>query len=491
MTRILFLSQFETVNVLVTLFFVFSAIVFTADAAPPQSSDGLRLEVDNIGKQKIMMNSGREGLACFPDEGISVLYHKPLTFLLVAGDSTYLMQGTSWDTASPLRKVLEPSANGPDNGYAGIGAVNIDLKKKIVYAFYHAEDHEGYKKLAYNGVQNFMSSICLAVGSLDNLQFQRQGEILTTHHTKNTGASQPQGVADVTVSRSSDEKYLYAWYSDHSRDNNRGVQICMARSPISERGNPGTWKKWYEGDFREPGLGGRETPVLSLSNEGSDAWAPYVKYVPECRCYLMVFNAHVYNDSKPRANVAGGIRLAFSVDGISWSKPTSLVTAFGQPMPGKECAIHPSFVVNKATNKSIEVDLLYGYSPKWGHVPPAVPHHLAGRTVRLIVEGNSNSSDRKAKNEKQKANPLAILERLKGTSWVNSNNVKFEWTKDGRFLHKSIEKPCREVDTLKVEIDFGGDHRDTLVFDDDLTKFEQFSTRSPKNRPLFTGKRRK
>jgi hypothetical protein len=374
--------------VFVALLLALSVSTPNADAQTPRpSADSTRVEVETIGTQQILLRSGQHGLAYFPDESICLVSTKPLTFLMVAGNVTWLMQGASWSAAQPVEKVLEPSADGPDNGYAGIGAVEIDQKNKKVYAFYHAEDHKGYQKLEYNGVQNFMASICLADGPLDGrkLEFEKRGPVLTTFQEKNPRAPYPQGVADVTVSPSADGQYLHAWYSDHSRDENRGVQICMARSPIADHGKPGTWKKWRRGDFSEPGLGGRESPVLSLQEAGADAWAPNVVYIPECRRYVMVFNATVYADFQQGARPAGGIRLAHSADGIRWSKPTTLVTALGVPTPGRECAIHPTFIVSRATDKFVEGTLLYGYSPKWGNTAQEPPHHLASTAIRLKV----------------------------------------------------------------------------------------------------------
>jgi hypothetical protein len=304
---------------------------------------------------------------------------------MVAGNATWLMQGTSWPTAAPLRKVLEPSADGPDNGYAGVCAVHIDTKTKTIHAFYHAEDHRDYPQLEYNGVPNFMASICLAVGPLDGRQLAKRGPVLTTHQAKDPRTKLPQGVADITVSPSPDGDDLYGWYTDHSRVNHQGVQICLARSPIAERGDPGTWKKWHHGGFQEPGLGGQETPVLSLHDVGADAWAPNVVFIPECRRYVMVLSATVYDDLKPGTKPAGGIRLAHSADGIHWSTPIALVTSLALPIPGRECAIHPTLIVERATATSISGTLLYGYSPRWGHSAQDPPHHLASRSLRLKV----------------------------------------------------------------------------------------------------------
>ncbi len=368
---------------LLTLLLLLPLFTQAADRDPPPAP--ARVEVEEVGKQQIALEHGQHGLAYFPDEGICILGRNPLRFLMVAGNETWLMQGPAWAKAVPQRKVLVPSADGPDNGYAGVGGVHVNPSTGTVYAFYHAEDQKGYKPLKYNGVPNFMASICLAVASPDGKRVEKRGPVLTTFQAKDPDSAQPQGVADVTVCPSADRKYLYAWYTDHSREGNRGVQICLARSPLSDLGKPGSWSKWHKGDFGEPGLGGHETPVLSLREAGADAWAPNVTYVPECGRYLMVFNATVYDDFKPGATPAGGIRFAHSADGIRWSNPVPLVTALGVPVPGKECAIHPTFVVTKATGRSIEGILLYGYSPKWGHKPEEPSHHLAMRSVRLKV----------------------------------------------------------------------------------------------------------
>jgi hypothetical protein len=376
-------------------------------SAPSPSAGQISLEVDSVGEQQTLLANGQHGLAYFPDEGISILHRDPLSFLMVAGDSTWLMQGASWAAAEPVRKVLAPTRdwpvvsersepNGPDrldalpqgrpdNGYAGVGGVYVDPTGKQVFAFYHAEDHEGYPKLEYNGVPNFMASVCLAVAPSDSLQFERRGPVLTTHQAKNPQSRFPQGVGDVSVCPSADGQFLYAWYSDHSRVENRGVQICVARSAIADRGTPGSWKKWHNGAFDEPGLGGHETPVLSLAAEHADAFAPNVIYVPESHCYVMAFNATVYKDFDPAAKPAGGIRIACSADGIVWSKPVSLVTAYGVPVPGKQCAMHGTLVVSQATERSIEGSLLYAYSPSWGSTEKNPPHYLVSREVRLKV----------------------------------------------------------------------------------------------------------
>jgi hypothetical protein len=75
---------------------------------------------------------------------------------------------------------------------------------------------------------------------------------------------------------------------------------------------------------------------------------------------------------------------------------------------------------------------------------------------------------------------------LAGTKWINSNNVTFEWTKDGRFLHAGKEREWKVLDQTRVQITFGPGHVDTLEFDDDLKIFKQLIKGEQSS---FTGRR--
>jgi cellulase (glycosyl hydrolase family 5) len=76
---------------------------------------------------------------------------------------------------------------------------------------------------------------------------------------------------------------------------------------------------------------------------------------------------------------------------------------------------------------------------------------------------------------------------LSGTRWVNSNNVTFEWTKNGRFLHNGNERwKWKVLDGNRGQVIFGPTHVDTLVFDDGLTTFKQLIRGGPHS---FVGRR--
>ncbi len=79
------------------------------------------------------------------------------------------------------------------------------------------------------------------------------------------------------------------------------------------------------------------------------------------------------------------------------------------------------------------------------------------------------------KSQRKKLPPLAA--RLAGTKWINTNKVTFEWDDKGRFFHSGKEREYQVIDDSRLKIVFGENHVDTLVFDAQLTSFEQFKQR--------------
>lgn len=354
-----------------------------AQPATPRQAEGIGITVVRTGPQKVIIPSGQHGLVGFPDEGITFLSHKPLSFLLVAGVSTRLMQGKSLATAAPVAEVIAPSPGGPDNGYAGASAAITDPKDGTTRVFYHAEDWEGYDKLGLNGVNNFLASVCLATCPAGGREFTKHGPVITGPDAKDTTSKHPQGVGTASVTLTPGGKYLLAWFTVYSPEKGHGAEIGMARATAASGGTAGSWWKWHEGDFLEPGLGGRGDPVISFRERKGSVMDASVVWVPECRRYLMVFTGVIHGDTGPGSDPAGGIWVACSREGIAWSEPVRIVKGIGVPCPGRECTMHPSLVVNSAGADTVEATLLYGYSPSWGFTADAPSHHLVGRTVRL------------------------------------------------------------------------------------------------------------
>lgn len=341
------------------------------------------IQLDKLGTQQSILKPGAFGLSYFPDQCICLLNSSPLVFTIVCGKDTFLFSGQSWSNVQPVGKVLQPTTKSYDNGYAGIGGLHRNSRNGSLVAFYHAEDHNDVPRIEYNNVPGFYASICLAISKDQGRSFSKGGQIITCSQPKNKKGNPAQGVGDVTVTPSDDGKYLYAYYSDHSRVNGRGVQICLARSKIEDNGKPGSWKKFHDGNFNEPGIGGKDTPVVSMKSRGGDAWCPHVIYLKHCGTFLMTFSVTNYTDLNQKRATNSGIFMAYSDDGIKWSEPQKLISAITVPMPGLAIAMHSTLIITKVGDSKINGTLLYGYSPSWGDGPGKMPHYLAGNPITL------------------------------------------------------------------------------------------------------------
>lgn len=89
----------------------------------------------------------------------------------------------------------------------------------------------------------------------------------------------------------------------------------------------------------------------------------------------------------------------------------------------------------------------------------------------------------------KQSKPKSLAERLRGTKWINTNGVTFEWDETDTFRHNGKPMKCEVLDDTRIRIDFGKNHIDTFVFDKGLKRFDQFSTQQPNRKPLFTGER--
>ena len=85
-----------------------------------------------LGQQDVLIPDGKYDLHDFPQAAITIISIKPVRFLMVAANRTFLMEGESFETAKPTKAVLEPS-NTPgayDESYAGISGIYINHEEK-------------------------------------------------------------------------------------------------------------------------------------------------------------------------------------------------------------------------------------------------------------------------------------------------------------------------------------------------------------------------
>ncbi len=376
-----------------------------------------------VGDRQIVFPAGYRGLNYFPDEPISVIKKNPFQYLMVAGNSTYLMQGSTLDNAIPIKKVLVPGTKTEfDNGYTGITSTVYDNKGKRLLAFYHAEDHVGMPKVSYNkDIQGAYWSIGMAVLNADSNVFMKSGQILIPSVKKPDVTHDHQGIGDVCVITDSSNTYLYAYFTDLTRkQGSKPAKIGMARSKIAAGGRPGSWYKFHNGGFTEKGRGGMESPVVfPPASFPCDVYAPHVTYIRELNKYVMVCNVMVYSDQEKQLAEKGGIYFCFSDDGINWTEPKSLVTGHPVPYQGRKYVGHPHLLITRATANQASGCLLYAYTPRWGTRAPNQPHHLAKRPITITLDKEKITASTTSK-------PLVDLESLRNIVKSEKVNAKGE-----------------------------------------------------------------
>jgi hypothetical protein len=368
-----------------------SVLVLAVIGLLANHQNGLSADVAaTVGEQKVVFPAGYHGLNYFPDEPPALISKSPPRFLLVAGNPTTLMQGKALETAVPTGKpVFQPGdKNSFDNGYAGITSVYFDKPNKRHLAFYHAEDHVGMPKVPYNpDIQGAYWSVGLATSKDNGASFQRGGQILSASVTKKQVTKEHQGVGDVSVIADGSGTYLYAYYTDVTRRKaDERATIGLARCRTADGGRPGAWFKYRDGEFKEKGLGGQESPVvLPPKDFPGEVIAPHVTYVPEWKKYVMVCNVVAYKDCESQKAEEGGIYYCHSDDGVKWTEPKRLVVGLPIPYRDREYVAHPSLYLEGVKGKSATGLLLYTYSPRWGTEAPRQPHHLASRPITITL----------------------------------------------------------------------------------------------------------
>jgi len=106
--------------------------------------------------------------------------------------------------------------------------------------------------------------------------------------------------------------YFYAFYATRVVTKAGGGNVWLehvARAPISGKMKTGTWTKWYNGTWSQPGVGGAESNIIPSDGDGTGYTTPSDDYAPE-------------NRGTARAQVAAGTlpdNSQLAVMNIAWS----------------------------------------------------------------------------------------------------------------------------------------------------------------------------
>jgi hypothetical protein len=206
--------------------------------------------------------------------------------------------------------------------------------------------------------------------------------IETGNRVANSG-SLAGGAGTSSAVLSPDEAYWYVYYTEWFRAEYPFLHICVARHRVNA-GAPaqGSFLKYYDGVFDQPGIGGLDSPVLSLASDSLNVSSPHVTWVGSLNRYVMTVDILNRPENQHRTPLKrDGTGISFSRDGIRWSRPRQLWVDYTVPIQDKSLSWQATLVLDN--DDALDGWLLYSHSPKWGNPPGGIPHHLVGRRIRF------------------------------------------------------------------------------------------------------------
>ena len=269
----------------------------------PVHAEGFRIE---LGDSEVVqdMESRVPVSPWFPDGHITILKNEDALQMYWAGSSSYRTVGKSVESMklNPTKPVLSKGKQTSfDNGGAWLMSVHRFSGQNLL-GFYHAEDHVWGKHPNPNKIAWKSIAICESMN--DGKSWTKVGQIITSPRKK---PSTPMwgGSGDFCVVYDNLNSRWVCYYQEH--------YLYMAISN-DFRALPGSWFKYYQGGFTEPGLGGKENPIKSLkSHPGGN---PSVLFNTYLKKWLMVW--HTWQ---------GDIVYSSSQNMTEWEVPRLLVSS--------------------------------------------------------------------------------------------------------------------------------------------------------------------
>lgn len=320
----------------------------------------------------VIGNKAVPGLEQFPEAPLSIVQTSPeYKVVISAGTKTLVCKGSSMATLKPAGVALAPSGSGIDVMAAHVTGTWKDGND--IYGIFKGWDPNGVPRIPGMDTLTYPGrywTIGLVKSTDGGSTFQKQGAILSSPKNPSGAALQGDGHGSVLVDK--DKQNLLLYYTDwHGNDALRGVQICVAKAPLSQKGAPGSWMKYKDGAFSVAGLSAQDSlygtgpsTIVDASGFFGDAMYPHVTWSEKAKHYIMVYSLHQYFEPEStEPPTVSGIYMAFSADGVNWTGHKHLVPAIAVDWPGKEVALYPTLVVDEAgSTTSLKATLYYGYA---------------------------------------------------------------------------------------------------------------------------------
>ena len=242
--------------------------------------------------------------AYYPDGHISVLPDENGYIMFWAEFESHRSIGTSQFVEDQIR--LEPSNaifgrrgnfDTYDNGGSWLMSVFREEGDKLI-GFFHAEDHW------YPHTSNNIAWKSLGVTySTDEGKTWSEGNQIITSPKDKPETPEWGGSGDCCVVWDHFNNRWMCYYQEHN------IYMAVSEDP---KGAPGTWKKYYNGAFTEPGIGGQQTKVPGLTPGANPSvhWNTYLEK------WVMVWHSW---------GTTAWTKISFSNDGINWDTPQSII----------------------------------------------------------------------------------------------------------------------------------------------------------------------
>jgi hypothetical protein len=171
-----------------------------------------------------------------------------------AAGVTWAVDGKEpYDMSAPAPAVLKPGPPGSPSS-CGQWIQHVELEGKTLYGWVHNETACDYSKGQTH------ASMTMATSSDYGLTWKIEGPIIAG--TDPPAAGKGTGDSCPTVVNGEDG-YDYAYCLRNGGQSWNGGYTFIARAPSSNLG-PGQWKKFFDGAWTEPGVGGKSSPIDGL-----------------------------------------------------------------------------------------------------------------------------------------------------------------------------------------------------------------------------------
>jgi hypothetical protein len=277
--------------------------------------------------------------------------------------STLLSRGVDQFLVNPAR-TLSPQVDSLEHFPMWIESVYWEPSRNRLYAWYHHEP----------GVCPGLTApkIGALVSRDGGRTFQDLGIILDDGNPPNCNAKNgyfASGHGDFSVIVDREREYIYFLFGAYGGTAaEQGVSI--ARMPFEDRDDPtGKAVKFYNGDWSEPGLGGKVTPFLPATvgweSEKTDSfWGPSVHWNTHLEKFVVLLNRSCCEPGWPQS----GIWATFNGD---LSRPQDFT--------------RPVEILNNS-----QLDFSPAWYPQILGLGPGETDSVAGEKARLYVKGLSS-----------------------------------------------------------------------------------------------------